>query len=76
MLSGNLSPLLLMLGATELIVILVVVILLFGARKIPELMRGIGQGVNYFKQGMNETPSDKAGSKPSDKDEKLSDAEK
>ena len=32
-------------GATEIILILLVVILLFGARKIPELMKGIGQGM-------------------------------
>lgn len=42
------------LGMTELIVILVVVLLLFGGRKIPELMHGIGKGVRSFKKGMNE----------------------
>ena len=42
------------LGTTELIVILVVVLLLFGGRKIPELMHGIGKGVRSFKKGMNE----------------------
>ena len=36
-------------GGTELIIILVVVLLLFGGRKIPELMRGLGQGVKEFK---------------------------
>ncbi len=36
-------------GATEIILILLVVVLLFGARKIPELMKGIGQGVKEFK---------------------------
>ena len=36
------------LGTTELIVILVVVLLLFGGRKIPELMHGIGKGVRSF----------------------------
>ena len=41
------------LGTTELIVILVVVLLL-GGRKIPELMHGIGKGVRSFKKGMNE----------------------
>ena len=40
------------LGTTELIVILV--LLLFGGRKIPELMHGIGKGVRSFKKGMNE----------------------
>lgn len=37
-------------GVTEIILILLVVILLFGARKIPELMKGIGQGVREFKK--------------------------
>lgn len=38
----------------EWIIILVVVLLLFGGKKIPELMRGIGKGVKSFKQGINE----------------------
>lgn len=41
-------------GSGELIVILLVVLLLFGGRKIPELMRGIGKGIRSFKEGMNE----------------------
>ncbi len=40
-------------GATEIILILLVVILLFGARKIPELMKGIGKGVKEFKEASN-----------------------
>ena len=39
----------LFLGPTELILILLVVLLLFGGRKIPELMRGLGRGVKEFK---------------------------
>lgn len=42
------------LGTGEIIIILVIVLLLFGARKIPELMRGLGRGVNSFKKGLNE----------------------
>ncbi|MDI9309258.1 MAG: twin-arginine translocase TatA/TatE family subunit [Limnohabitans sp.] len=38
------------LGATEVIVILVVVLLLFGGKKIPELMKGLGTGLNEFKK--------------------------
>jgi sec-independent protein translocase protein TatA len=38
----------------------VVVLLLFGGRKIPELMRGLGQGVKEFKDGMNNPDKDKA----------------
>ena len=37
-------------GLTEIILILVVVVLLFGGRKIPELMKGIGQGMKEFKK--------------------------
>lgn len=37
------------LGATEIILILVIVLLFFGGRKIPELMRGLGRGVKEFK---------------------------
>lgn len=44
---------LLMLGTTEIILIVLVVLLLFGGRKIPELMRGLGKGVKSFKDGMN-----------------------
>ncbi len=50
------------LGATELIVILVVVLLLFGGRKIPELMKGLGKGIKDFKdasKGVDETTPEK-----------------
>ena len=43
----------LFIGTMELVVILAVVLLLFGARKIPELMYGIGKGMKSFKEGMN-----------------------
>ena len=39
------------LGTQEILVILVVVLLLFGGKKIPELMKGLGQGVREFKEG-------------------------
>lgn len=42
------------LGSSELIIIALVVLLLFGGKKIPELMRGLGKGVSQFKKGMNE----------------------
>jgi sec-independent protein translocase protein TatA len=38
----------------EWIIIALVVLLLFGGKKIPELMRGLGKGVKSFKQGLNE----------------------
>jgi sec-independent protein translocase protein TatA len=37
-------------GVTEILLILVVVVLLFGGRKIPELMKGIGEGMKEFKK--------------------------
>lgn len=43
-----------MIGATEIIVVCVLVLLLFGGKKIPELMKGLGQGVRSFKTAMNE----------------------
>lgn len=42
------------LGTPELIIIVFVVLLLFGGKKIPELMKGLGKGVRSFKKGMNE----------------------
>jgi len=38
------------LGATEIILIVVVIVLLFGGKKIPELMKGLGSGINEFKK--------------------------
>lgn len=53
------------LGAGEIIIIALIVLLLFGGKKIPELMRGLGKGVRSFKEGVNniekdieDTPSD------------------
>lgn len=41
-------------GAGEIIIIALVILLLFGGKKIPELMRGLGKGVRSFKDGLNE----------------------
>ena len=41
-------------GTGEVIVLVFLVLLLFGGKKIPELMRGIGKGVRNFRQGMND----------------------
>lgn len=46
------------LGTTELIVILVVVLLLFGGRKIPEFMKGLGKGIKEFKDASKGKSSD------------------
>ena len=42
------------LGMQEILVIALIILLLFGGKKIPELMRGLGKGVKSFKEGMNE----------------------
>ncbi len=41
-------------GAGEIIVVALVILLLFGGKKIPELMKGIGKGIRSFKDGMSE----------------------
>jgi len=46
------------LGTGEILVIALIVLLLFGGKKIPELMRGIGKGVKSFKDGLNEVEND------------------
>jgi len=52
-------PLLLLgIGGQELIFIALIILLLFGGRKIPEMMRGLGRGVKSFKEGMNEAEHD------------------
>ena len=55
------------LGTPEIIIIALVVLLLFGGKKIPELMKGVDKGINSFKKGMNEDD---------DKTEKISSEEK
>ena len=45
---------LLFIGTTELLLIASVALLIFGGKKVPELMKGLGKGVQSFKQGMNE----------------------
>ena len=51
-------------GPTQIILILLVVLLLFGGRKIPELMRGLGQGMKEFKDATKDA-SDSSGDKDS-----------
>ena len=56
------------LGAGEIIVIALIVLLLFGGKKIPELMKGIGKGVRSFKDGMNNIEKDIENPDPDPKD--------
>jgi len=45
-------------GAGEIILIALVVLLLFGGKKIPELMKGLGKGIKNFKEGVNGVEED------------------
>ena len=45
-------------GAGEIVIVALVVLLLFGGKKIPELMKGIGKGVKSFKDGLKEVEKD------------------
>ena len=47
------------LGTGEIIIIALVVLLLFGGKKIPELMRGLGKGVSSFKKGLKDEAEEK-----------------
>ena len=57
------------LGPTEILIIAFVVLLLFGGKKIPELMKGLGKGVKSFKEGMNEVTDIKEDKQEEKKDE-------
>ena len=54
-------------GPTELIIILVIVVLLFGARKLPALARGLGQSAKEFRKGLSEDEKKPEESKPEQK---------
>lgn len=56
-------PLLLGLGTPELILIALAILLLFGATKIPEIMKGIGKGIKSFKKEMNSTDDESLSNK-------------
>jgi sec-independent protein translocase protein TatA len=56
-------------GPMELIIVLVVILLLFGAKRIPELARGLGSGVREFKAGTKEGQLEDKNEKDGDKDE-------
>ena len=46
------------LGFQEILLIAIIVLLFFGGKKIPEMMKGLGKGVKAFKEGMKETETD------------------
>lgn len=55
----NLSVLLGMIGPWQIVLIVVIVLILFGGRKIPELMKGLGQGMTEFKKARKEAEDKK-----------------
>lgn len=60
------SILLGILGGQEILIIALIILILFGGRKIPELMRGLGKGVKEFKDGVNGIDPDSDSSKKDD----------
>ncbi len=55
-------------GPVEIIIIVLVILLLFGGRKIPELMRGLGRGMKEFKNAQKDDADDSADNKTAEKD--------
>ena len=51
-------PLVFNLGFWEIVIIALVILLIFGGKKIPELMKGLGKGVKNFKEGMKDVEDD------------------
>lgn len=62
------------LGLQEILVIAFIILLLFGGKKIPELMKGLGKGVKNFKDGMDGKETLNGGSKPEEIEKKADDA--
>lgn len=56
-------------GFQEVLLIALVVLLFFGGKKIPELMKGLGKGVRSFKEGLNEDRSDESGERVEKREE-------
>lgn len=61
-----LNMVLLFIGTTEIIVIGGIALLIFGGKKLPELMRGLGKGVKEFKEGMHDVKEEITEEKPSE----------
>ncbi len=65
----SLIPMLPGVGATELVILRTLILLLFGAKKIPELAKGLGTGIREFKRGTSgEAEKDKAGDRVEEKE--------
>ena len=59
------------LGPTELLIVLFIVLLLFGAKRLPELARGLGQSIVNFKSSMNTKPNDDEEGETNDSSRKM-----
>lgn len=64
---------LLIIGTTELLIIAGVALLLFGGKKVPELMKGLGKGMKSYKEGLNGTPDENPTGNNPEKSEILED---
>lgn len=56
-------------GMTEILIIALIILLLFGGKKIPELMKGLGKGVRSFKDGINNVTEEESDKKEANKEE-------
>lgn len=63
-----------MVGASELILICAVILLIFGGKKIPEMMKGMGKGVKSFKEGLNEPSEEEINRRVEEEIQKRADA--
>lgn len=66
----NLFVLLGMVGPWQIVILALVVILLFGGKKIPELMKGVGRGIKEFKDGINPDEDEEKKKDKKDKEDK------
>ncbi len=62
-------------GPTEIIIVLIIVVLLFGGRKIPELMRGLGKGMKEFKNAQKDSDEDNGETKEQEETKKTTDSD-
>ena len=64
-----------MIGATEIILICAVILLIFGGKKLPELMKGMGKGVKSFKEGISEPTEEEMNCRVEEEVRRRADAE-
>ncbi|WP_141047836.1 twin-arginine translocase TatA/TatE family subunit [Aliarcobacter cryaerophilus] len=55
----------------ELVIIVIIVLILFGGKKIPELAKGLGSGIRNFKKAIKEDDSEEVANKPTETDKKV-----